>query len=107
MKPPDSRHAKKSVTFNYFPGKKMLEYLITAPSSIPQQLRFQCPNPKLSHPKSHTNNLHFNKNLAKIGLSYQKLFNFDRKKSKFPTVGGLKKSIFTVTLFVDRDEINT
>jgi hypothetical protein len=23
MKPPDSRNAKKSVTFNYFPGKKM------------------------------------------------------------------------------------
>ncbi len=31
MKPPDSRNAKKSVTFSYFPGKNS------------QQLRFQSP----------------------------------------------------------------
>jgi hypothetical protein len=40
----------------------------------------------LSQPESHTNNLHFKKNLVKIALPYQKLLNFDRKKSKFLTV---------------------
>ncbi len=52
----------------------------------PQQLRFPSLNPKHSQPESHTNNLHFKKNLVEIGLPYQKLLNFGKKKSKFPTV---------------------
>jgi hypothetical protein len=52
----------------------------------PQQLRFYSPKLEHDQPKSHTNNLHFKKNLVQIGLPYQKLLNFGRKKSKFPTV---------------------
>jgi hypothetical protein len=50
----------------------------------PQQLRF--PSPKLiySQFESHTNNLHFKKNLVRIGLPYQKLLNFDQKSKNFP-----------------------
>jgi hypothetical protein len=62
------------------------------PFWYPQQLRFH--SPKLEHGQleSHTNYLHFKKNLVKIGLPYQKLLNFGRKKSKFPTVQPLKSS---------------
>jgi hypothetical protein len=66
MKPPGSKKAKKSVTF--------------------QQLRFQYPKLIYSQFESHTNNLLFKKNLVRIGFPYQKLLNFNRNKSKFPTV---------------------
>jgi hypothetical protein len=85
MKPPESRNAKKSVTFNYFAAKNA-----GIPNHCsfqhPQQLRFQFPKLIYSQFKIHTNNLHLKKNLIRIGLPYQKLLDFDRKKSKFATV---------------------
>ncbi len=85
MKPPESRNAKKSVPFSYFPGKTA-----GIPNHCsfqhPQQLRFHSPKLIYNQFESHTNNLHLKKNLVRIRLPYQKLLNFDRKKSKFPTV---------------------
>jgi hypothetical protein len=79
MKPPDSRNAKKSVAFSYFPGKNCWNtQSLLVPAS--QQLSFQSPKLVYSQFESHTNNLHFKKNLVRIGLPYQKLLNFDRKK---------------------------
>jgi hypothetical protein len=70
---------QKIGNFQLFSRKKMLEYLTTAPSSIPSSSDTNLQN---SYIASHTNNLHLKKNLAKIGHPYQKLLNFDRKKFK-------------------------
>jgi hypothetical protein len=64
-------------------------------AGIPNHCSFQ-------HPQfeRHTNNLHFKKNLVRIGLPNQKLLNFDRKKSKFPTVRQLRRRGFVCWLHV-------
>jgi hypothetical protein len=59
-------------------------YLIFPTFWHPQQLSFHFPKPNLTQPESHTNNLHFKRNLVKIGLPYQKLLNFGRKSQNFP-----------------------
>ncbi len=60
----------------------------TAPSfQHPQQLSSHLKNPKHIQDKSYTNNLHFKKNLVKIGLPYQKLFNFGHLKTILPLCG--------------------
>jgi hypothetical protein len=64
----------------------MLEYLITARSSIPSSSDSNSQIPILTSLKAILITCILKKNLAKIGHPNQKLFNFDREKSKFPTV---------------------
>jgi hypothetical protein len=71
------------------------------PSGHPQQRSLWFPNPTHSHPESHTNNLHFLKNLVKIGLPCQKLLNFGRKKSNFPTVRRFKMNEIVYVMKVE------
>jgi hypothetical protein len=82
MKPPDFRYVKKSMIISFF----FLENFLGIPYDCfflhPQQLIFQFPNPKYSHPESYTNNLHLKK-IAKIGLPCQKLLNFTEKRQIF------------------------
>jgi hypothetical protein len=54
------------------------------PSWQPQQLSFHLPKPKHSQDESYTNNLHFKKNLVKIGRPYQKLLTFGGLKTILP-----------------------
>jgi hypothetical protein len=57
------------------------------PSWQPQQLSFHLPKPKHSQDESYSNNLHFKKNLVKIGRAYQKLLTFGGLKTILPHCG--------------------
>jgi hypothetical protein len=70
LKPLKPENPKKLVTFDYFPEKdKGLPNHCSF--QHPQQLIFPSQYPKHIQSESHTNNLHFKKNLARIGRPYQ------------------------------------
>jgi hypothetical protein len=81
MKSSESKNAKKPVSFIQTLGKNQRSSRILPFLAAPAT---QFPSPKHSQDESYTNNLHFKKNLVKIGRPYQKLLTFGGLKTILP-----------------------